>query len=153
VTGALADLEAAHALLHGTPWRLEAARVRLDLGAALRREGRRRAAREHLEAAMDGAHACGAAGLAARAAEELRALGARPRRHAVTGRDALTASERRVAALAAAGRTNREAAQELFVTVATVETHLRRAYRKLGIAGREELPAALAGSERTAARV
>jgi DNA-binding CsgD family transcriptional regulator len=93
---------------------------------------------------MDGAHRCGASALAARAADELRALGARPRRHAVTGRDALTASELRVAALAAAGRTNREVAQELFVTVATVETHLRRTYRKLGVAGREALPAALA---------
>ena len=64
----------------------------------------------------------------------------------MTGRDALTASERRVAVLAAEGRSNREIAQELFITVATVETHLRRAYRKLGVEGRTELPAALAQS-------
>ena len=92
---------------------------------------------------MDLAHACGAAGLAHHAAEELRALGSRPRRHAVTGRDALTASERRVAHLAARGLTNREIAQQLFVTMATVETHLGRTYRKLGVAGRTALPAAL----------
>ena len=100
---------------------------------------------------MDRAHRCGARGLAERAAEELRATGARPRRHAQTGRDALTASERRVAALAAAGRSNREIAQELFVTVATVETHLRRVYRKLGVDGRPGLPAALA-ADASAAR-
>ena len=92
---------------------------------------------------MDEAHACGAAPLADRAAEELRATGARPRRRAISGRDALTASELRVATLAAAGRTNRQAAEELFVTLATIETHLSRTYRKLGIAGRAALAQAL----------
>ena len=143
-TGELEPLEAARAALAGTPWRLEAARVGVDLGAALRRAGRRRAAREQLEPAMDLAHACGAAGLAERAAGELRALGTRPRRHAVTGRDALTPGERRVAVLAAGGAGNRAIAQELFITVATVETHLRarvpqaghrRPFRAAGRAG------------------
>ena len=140
------DLEEALGVLDGTPWRLDRARAGVDLGAALRRAGRRRQAREHLVAAMDQAARCGAAALAERAAEELRATGARPRRHAVTGRDALTAGERRVAVLAAEGRSNREIAQELFITVATVETHLRRTYRKLGVEGRNSLPAALAQS-------
>jgi DNA-binding CsgD family transcriptional regulator len=141
--GRIADLREASAVLDGTPWRLERARVELDLGAALRRAGARRDARERLAAAMDAATRCDAAGLAARAAQELRATGARPRRHAVTGRDALTASERRVAALAARGRSNRAIAQELFVTVATVETHLRRVYRKLDVEGRSGLAEAL----------
>jgi DNA-binding NarL/FixJ family response regulator len=129
------------ACLDGTPWRLELARARCDLGAELRRLGRRAEGRVALEAAMDAAHACGAALLAERAAEELRASGARPRRRAVTGLDALTPSELRVARLAAAGRSNRDIAQELFVTPATVETHLTRTYRKLGIAGRDDLAA------------
>jgi DNA-binding CsgD family transcriptional regulator len=55
----------------------------------------------------------------------------------------LTASELRVAGLAADGSTNREIAQALFVTTATVEFHLRNAYRKLGISGRPGLAAAL----------
>ncbi len=124
------------AILDATPWRLQLARTGIELGAALRRAGRRRQARGVLLPAMDAAASCGALALAARAADELRATGARPRRHAVTGRDALTAGERRVAVLAAEGHSNRGIAQELFVTVATVETHLRRAYRKLGIQGR-----------------
>ena len=115
----------------------------MDRGAALRRAGLRRDARAVLTAAMDEAHACGAGVLAERAAAELRASGARPRRHALTGADALTPSERRVADLAAVGRTNRDIARHLFVTAATVETHLTRVYRKLDIAGREGLAAAL----------
>jgi DNA-binding NarL/FixJ family response regulator len=57
--------------------------------------------------------------------------------------DSLTASERRVAELAAEGRTNKEIAQALFVTLKTVELHLSHAYRKLGIRSRRELRAAL----------
>ncbi len=81
------------------------------------------------------------------ATEELWASGARPRRRSLSGRDALTPSERRVAELAARGRTNREIAQELFVTMATVETHLSRTYRKLGVSGRAALAAALEGPD------
>ena len=67
----------------------------------------------------------------------------RPRREALSGVDSLTPSERRVADLAAAGRTNRDVAQELFVTPKTVEVHLSNAYRKLGIRSRRELAGAL----------
>ena len=74
-----------------------------------------------------------------RARRELQAAGARPRRVAVTGVDALTAGERRVAELAADGLSNREVAQALFVTTKTVETHLGHVYRKLGVTGRDEL--------------
>ncbi|MBY8851733.1 family 1 glycosylhydrolase, partial [Saccharothrix sp. MB29] len=74
----------------------------------------------------------------------LEALGDRPRRLPVAGAEALTASERRVADLAARGRANREIAQELFVTPKTVENHLGRIYTKLGISGRRDLSRALA---------
>ena len=84
---------------------------------------------------MELAHRCGADRLVARAGEELRAAGARPRRIARTGVDALTPSERRAVRLAAEGRSNTEIAQELFVSLKTVETHLTHAYAKLGVTG------------------
>jgi DNA-binding CsgD family transcriptional regulator len=63
----------------------------------------------------------------------------------VTGRDALTAGELRVARLAAEGLTNREVAQALFITTMTAKSHLSRIYRKLGITRRNQLAQALAG--------
>jgi DNA-binding NarL/FixJ family response regulator len=75
--------------------------------------------------------------------EELAAAGARPRTPRRTGLEALSASERRVARLAAEGLTNRDIAQALFVTTKTVEVHLSAAYRKLGVTSRGELPAVL----------
>ena len=87
---------------------------------------------------------CGAAPLAERARTELLIAGARPRRPQLTGLDALTTNERRVAALAAEGRSNREIAQALYVSHKTVEKHLTAAYRKLGVGTREDLPGALA---------
>ena len=87
-----------------------------------------------------------------RAEEELRATGARPRRLVLSGLDSLTASERRVARLAAEGRTNREIAQSLFVSARTVEGHLTAVYRKLDISSRDELPAALAAGSPGASR-
>ena len=70
-------------------------------------------------------------------------LGARPRRAALTGHGALTPAERRVASLAAEGRTNRQIAQELFVTQRTVETHLTHTFAKLDVTSRDALAAAL----------
>ncbi|MET8678030.1 helix-turn-helix transcriptional regulator [Streptomyces sp. NPDC004647] len=67
------------------------------------------------------------------------AAGARPRRAVLSGPAALTASELRVARMAAAGSTNREIAQALFVTRRTVEVHLTSTYRKLGITSRQAL--------------
>jgi DNA-binding CsgD family transcriptional regulator len=78
------------------------------------------------------------------ALSELRAAGARPRRRRLTGRDALTVSELRVAELAATGATNREIAQALFLSQRTVEIHLTSAYSKLGISSRNDLPSSLA---------
>ena len=133
LTEAVAELEHAGQ-------RLEYARALVDMGAALRRQGDRVAAREPLRKGLDLASACGGLALAEQAREELTATGVRVRRDAQTGFDALTPSERRVVERAAAGASNREIAQALFVTVKTVEMHLGHAYRKLGIASRSELP-------------
>ncbi|MDQ3647646.1 MAG: helix-turn-helix transcriptional regulator [Actinomycetota bacterium] len=96
-----------------------------------------------LAVGLELAERCGASALLERARTELIATGARPRRSVRTGVDALTASERRVASLAADGRTNRDIAQELFVTPKTVEVHLSHTYRKLAIRSRSQLAAAL----------
>jgi DNA-binding CsgD family transcriptional regulator len=130
----------------------ERARAHLELGLALRRAGRPLDAREPLRAAVDLAHRCDATALEGQALAELRATGARPRRPLITGAGALTSSERRIAELAAAGHRNREIAAELVVTVATVEYHLRNAYRKLAISSRSQLGWAL-GSKRDEVRV
>jgi DNA-binding CsgD family transcriptional regulator len=119
------------------------ARSLTELGAALRRAGFDRDARDPLRRALDLADRCGARHLTTRARDELVATGARPRRRALSGSDALTPSERRVAWLAADGRSNPEIAQTLFVTVRTVEGHLTQTYSKLGISSREQLPDAL----------
>jgi DNA-binding CsgD family transcriptional regulator len=131
-------------VLRGAPARLEFARALADLGAACRRGGLISEARAHLREGLDLAHELGALTLADRARDELVAAGGRPRRDAIRGRDALTPSELRVAQLAAAGQTNRQIAQALFVTRRTVETHLTSSYEKLAIRSRSELAAALA---------
>jgi class 3 adenylate cyclase/DNA-binding CsgD family transcriptional regulator len=139
----VALLEEAVAVLATSPVRLERARALVDLGAAQRRAGHREAARERLAEGLDGAVVCGASALAEYARAELALAGARPRRDRVTGRDALTPSELRVVRIAVEGRSNREIAEQLWVTPKTVETHLSRAYRKLGIKTRQELEEAL----------
>lgn len=122
---------------------VELARAQVDLGAALRRTGRRSDAKEPLLAGLDVASACGSLLIADQAQEELLAVGARPRRARTSGPESLTASELRVARLAAAGQSNPEIAQALFVTRRTVEVHLTNAYRKLGIRSRDQLLGAL----------
>ncbi len=116
-----------------------------DLGAALRVAGQRAAATAPLTRALELAQATDAPPLLRRVHDELRTAGARPRRLRFSGADDLTAAERRVAELAAEGRSNREIAQDLFVTPKTVENHLGRIYGKLGIHSRRELSPALAG--------
>ena len=133
-------------MLRGSTARLELARALLDLGAAHRRAGARGTARDLLRESLDLAHGLGGNALASRARDELVAAGGRPRRDAIRGRDSLTPSELRVAELAAAGRTNRQIAQALFVTQRTVENHLTSTYAKLGITARPELGAALSGA-------
>jgi DNA-binding CsgD family transcriptional regulator len=140
----VADHERAVALLEGTERHLDDPRALIALGSALRRNRRPSSAREPLAAGMDLAHRIGAQPLATQAHQELLATGARPRRRAMRCAQALTPSERRVATLAAAGSSNREIAQTLFVTTRTVEIHLSRAYDKLGIGSRTQLAQALA---------
>lgn len=145
--GALDHLNVAVKLLRESPRRLDYAHALVELGAALRRNRHRAEAREPLRLGLDLAQHCGASPLVEKAVTELAASGARPRRLVLTGLDALTPSERRVADLAAAGHTNREIAQSLFVTRKTVESHLRQTYMKLGIRSREELPEAMQARE------
>jgi DNA-binding NarL/FixJ family response regulator len=118
--------------------------VLLDLGATFRAAGQRRTAREPLLQALALAAPCGAITLERRARAELAAIGVRPRSTAQAGPDSLTPSERRVVELAAAGGTNRDIAQTLFVTEKTVETHLGRAFRKLDVSSRRQLADVLA---------
>jgi ATP/maltotriose-dependent transcriptional regulator MalT len=132
-------------VLARAPARLEHARALTDLGAALRRANRRAEARDVLDRGLELAQRCGALALAERAQGELLAAGGRVSDPHGTGLQLLTASERRVAQLAAEGRSNPEIAQALFVTRKTVETHLGHVYRKLGISGRGDLPQELGG--------
>jgi DNA-binding CsgD family transcriptional regulator len=125
---------------------LERAKSFTELGAALRRGNHRSEARVSLQQGLELAHSCGATTLAEHAHRELIATGARPRRLVRSGIDSLTPSERRVAQMGAAGQTNREIAQALFVTPKTVETHLSHVYRKLGIQARSQLPTAMSAS-------
>jgi DNA-binding CsgD family transcriptional regulator len=137
-------LQEAVAALEEAGAAVELAAARLELGAHLRRTGRREDSRAYLREALDAAGRLRARPLAERAEDELRAAGARPRRTALSGVDALTASERRIAALAAEGLTNREIAEALYVTARTVEGHLTSVFRKLDVPSREALPDALA---------
>lgn len=121
--------------------RLELAHALADLGGAVRRAGKRSEAQPPLREALELADRMGAAALADSVRVELHAAGARPRRAARSGVDSLTPAERRVAQLAAAGLTNRQIAQELFITMKTVQTHLSSVYRKLDAGSRRELPA------------
>lgn len=143
--GAVGEAEAAieralaeHARL---PMPVEQGRTLLALGRVRRRRKKRAAAKEALAEAVEVFAAAGATLWAERAAEEIEALGLR---HGPA--DELTPSELRVARLAASGLTNREVAAALVVSPKTVEAHLGRAYRKLGIRSRAEL-GALMGSE------
>jgi DNA-binding CsgD family transcriptional regulator len=129
-------LQAAVDALAGSGARLEYARALVAADGS----------RESLEHALELASACGGVRVAEAARAALVARGARPRRPARTGLAALTPAERQVAELAAAGASNRETAQTLFLTVKTVEGHLTSAYRKLGISGRSGLGAALAAA-------
>jgi DNA-binding CsgD family transcriptional regulator len=127
------------AVLERTPYKLELGWALHDLGARLRVRGGRRDAREALARSLDLATRTESARLARHARAELEASGARPRRELLSGVEALTPAERRVAEMAAEGLTNREIAESLWVTHKTVEMHLGRSYGKLGIRSRHQL--------------
>ena len=145
-------LQEATEVLAGSSAALELARAQIDLGAAIRREGRRRDARPHLQAGLALAQSGGATVLAGHAETELRAAGGRGRRATHTGPGMLTASERRVAELAAVGHRNRQIAGLLQISVKAVEWHLHQCYRKLDIEGRGQLGTALGTSPPAALR-
>ena len=141
---AIDHLEASVALLEQSTTKLEYAKALCALGTAIRLERKPSEAREPLYRALELASVCGATALEETARAELGATGARPRREALSGVGSLTPSETRVAALAADGLSNREIAQELYVTPKTVEVHLSNTYRKLEIRSRRQLSGALA---------
>jgi DNA-binding CsgD family transcriptional regulator len=124
--------------------RLELAKALCELGTAIRLERKPSEARDPLYRSLELAGVCGATALEERVRTELGATGARPRREALSGVGSLTPSEKRVADLAADGLSNREIAQELYVTPKTVEVHLSNTYRKLEIRSRRQLSGAMA---------
>lgn len=150
-TDGIAILTEAVSALSESPFVLDLADAQLALGSALRRAGKREQAQSLLRIALDSAARIDAVPLADLARAELVACGARPRRAAVTGVDALTPSERRVASMAAQGLTNREIAHTLYVTPKTIEAHLAAVYRKLGVSGKANLSAFFADSDAEAA--
>jgi DNA-binding CsgD family transcriptional regulator len=134
--------------LTDSPARLSQLRAEIQVGTALLRAGDDAGARKYLRRAVDLATLCGHRTLRAAATGLLTAAGGRMRRPDVGGPGPLTAAERRVAEHASAGATNREISQELFISVRTVETHLSKVYRKLGVSSREEITRALREVER-----
>jgi DNA-binding CsgD family transcriptional regulator len=135
---AISQLESSHAAV-------DLARAHLQYGQWLRRAKRRRDARGHLRAAEATFDVMGAAGFAEQARSELHATGERARKRTPQTEFDLTAQEARVARLAAGGATNSEIAGQLFISPGTVEYHLGKVFRKLGIRSRIELAHQLPG--------
>jgi DNA-binding CsgD family transcriptional regulator len=125
--------------LSGTRVRIELARSHLLYGEWLRRERRRLEGRGHLRTALEQFTGIGAEAFARRAERELLATGAHARKRTVDTRDQLTPQEAQIARLAGDGHTNREIASQLFISPSTVEYHLRKAFRKLGVKSRTQL--------------
>jgi DNA-binding CsgD family transcriptional regulator len=124
--------------LSGTRVRLELARTHLLYGEWLRRERRRIDARKELRAALDAFSSMGAEAFARRAERELLATGEHARKRTVETRGQLTPQEAQISRLVAEGHTNREIAAQLFISPSTVEYHLRKVFRKLGVKTRVE---------------
>ncbi|GFJ95168.1 putative transcriptional regulator, LuxR family protein [Phytohabitans rumicis] len=147
----LSDGHAADLLYREAIERLQRSRIAVDLarthlvyGEWLRRENRRRDAREHLRTAYEMLRGFGAQAFAERARRELLATGETVRQRAVDVREALTAQEAQIAQLAAGGKTNSEIGAELFISPRTVEWHLRKVFTKLDVNSRNKLRGVLA---------
>jgi DNA-binding CsgD family transcriptional regulator len=132
------------AVIADVPAVLQRVRLLLELGSTLSHVGRRIESRGALRPALADADAVGAVLLAQRARRQLAATGLRPRQAAIEGAASLTPRQRQVCELAAAGKGNRAIAQELFLSIKTVEAHLAAGYRKLGVSARADLAAELA---------
>ena len=146
----VSDGQAAENLYREAIGRLGRARLRVDLARArllygewLRRQRRRRDARDQLGRAYQIFDSVGAAAFAERARIELRATGGHARQPTVQAPDALTAQEALIARLAGDGASNPDIAAQLFISPATVAYHLRKVFTKLGISSRSQLAAAL----------
>jgi DNA-binding CsgD family transcriptional regulator len=139
---AAAQLAQAAAAYRALGLGFEAARALLVLGRAQRRARKRAAARQSLEAARAGFEALGCPGWAKAAAAQLDRVSGR--RAAPAG--GLTPGERRVAELVASGLSNKQVAEQLYISATTVDTHLRKVYAKLGVTSRAQLARRLAAS-------
>ena len=126
-----------------TRLRVDLARAHLVYGEWLRRQRRRRDARDQLTTAHEIFDSIGAAAFAERARIELRASGGQARERAVQTPDTLTAQEALIARLAGDGASNPEIAAQLFISPATVAYHLRKVFTKLGVSSRSQLAPAL----------
>jgi DNA-binding CsgD family transcriptional regulator len=125
--------------LSPTRLRLDLARARLLYGEWLRRQSRRVDARNELRAAYDMFTDFGMNAFAERARIELQATGEHARKRSVDTLGQLTPQEEQIARLTAEGHTNREIATQLFISPSTVEYHLRKSFRKLGVKSRTQL--------------
>ena len=123
--------------------RVDLARARLLYGEWLRRQRRRRDARDQLASAYQTFDSIGAAAFAGRARIELRAAGGHARQHTIQTPDTLPAQEALIARLAADGASNPQIAAQLFISRATVAYHLRKVFTKLGISSGSQLAPAL----------
>ncbi len=137
--------ERALAVPDAARWPFDLARVHLTYGERLRRDRATGAARRHLSAAREIFSQLGAAPWAARASSELRATGQSAARDGRAGLVTLTAQQRQIATLAAAGLTNKQIGERLYLSHRTVATHLYQIFPKLGVTSRAALRDALSG--------
>ena len=142
---AVALFERALAVPGADRWPFDRARIQLAYGERLRRMKATTDARVHLTAALDTFHRLGAVPWAARAGNELRATGQAVGHLAATGPASLTPQQREIATLAAAGLTNKQIGERLYLSPRTVATHLHQLFPKLGVTTRAALRDALAG--------